>query len=107
MSTSVKRKPEAGYIGDNIRWNEFRAKLEANGVCIRWMWEARTNRDLKWPNVHCIALGGDIKLRSNVAIVVDYNATMGSGNDLNNGFGLFLDDRGLEVDKEIDHILGR
>lgn len=99
-ASNVKRK--WGYIGDNERWLQFCEKLRERGGSTRWLWEARSNPDLNYPNVHCVGFfGNGFQPGVLVAIVVDYNVYQGD----QKGFGLFTDDSAPMAD-DVDRIAG-
>ena len=92
------------YLGDNKQFREFSDQLKAKGVGFRYAWEARSNPDLKHPNVHCLLFYGEgFQPKVLTALVIDYNVC---GTD-NHGFGLFMDAPTTSIADDATVIAGR
>lgn len=86
-------------IFQNERFNELRKKLEAEGVILRPMWEAESNRRQRdGTDIWCFAVIGapDGGYRGTV-VVIDYGK---------NGFGLYYEAETAAIDDDVAKIMG-
>lgn len=88
-------------MNDNKRFDEFVKQLNARGVHIQWMWEARRDgRKPSWPkhpaDVGMIAFTGNgFQPSVLVAVVVEYD---------HDGFGLFIDGPTNSIADDVERI---
>ena len=81
----------------NPRFVDFRAQLTAKGFSLRSLWQARANKDFKFPDVECFLLIGPKRPAIGVIVVKDY------GDD---GFGLFFESQTVAIEADVATIIG-